>query len=99
MLELCDSSVMLRMLGKNLRNTTTEISYGKAPIPKPLLLVILEHGLHGNDRITVRQRVFFGRVGQFFVHHHHILGQRDASSQQIVQAVDRTKHPVDLGKR
>lgn len=47
---------------------------------------VLEHGLHGHNRVAVGQRVLLGRVGELLVDDHHVLGQRDTGAQQVVRA-------------
>lgn len=61
MLELCDNSVMLRILGKNLegeKRVGITLSYRSDTIP--LSSNPLEHVLNGNYGITIGQRVLLG---------------------------------------
>lgn len=58
----------------------------------------LEHSLHRDDRVAIGQRVLFGGIVELLVYDHDVLGQSDAGSQKVVQAVDGAAHPVDQRK-
>lgn len=53
----------------------------------PIIVIVLEHGLNRNDRVAIRESVFFGRIGKLFIDHDDVLGQCDARFNQIVQTV------------
>lgn len=42
---------------------------------------LLEHGLDGNDSITIRESVFLGWVVQFLIHHNNVFGQIDPCTE------------------
>lgn len=96
MLELCDNSVMLRILGKNLegeKRVGITLSYRSH---SPSLFHPLEHVLNGNYGITIGQRVLLGLIGQFLIDHYDVLGQINSGPQQVVQTVDGAEHPINL---
>lgn len=96
MLELCDSSVMLFIVGKNLKINNVRWCSAKVhwemlqlfletsrygKAEKRSMKHLLEHCLHGNDCVTIAQGVLFSRVRNLFVHDHDVLGESDARPQ------------------
>lgn len=58
---------------------------------------LLEHILNGNNGIAICEGVLLRRIGQLLIDYHHVLGQINSRSQQVVQAVDGAEHPINLG--
>jgi len=54
-------------------------------------VLLLEHSLYSDNGVTVSQCVLLCRVRHLLVHHHNILGQSYASSQQVIKATKRYK--------
>lgn len=83
------------MLGKNLqkhhiKNVGIE--------EKSILNSLLKHCLNSDDGITIRQAIFFSGIREFFVDDNNIFGKCYARPQQIVQAINRSEHPIDQRK-
>lgn len=54
--------------------------------------------MDGHYGVAIGQAVLLGRVRQLLVDNHHVLRQRDASAQQIVETIDRALHPINERK-
>lgn len=59
-------------------------------------LDLLEHILHSDNCVAVREWILLSGVGELLVDHHNTFGQRDAGTQQIIEAINGAKHPVNL---
>lgn len=47
--------------------------------------VLLEHRLHGDNRIAVWKRVFFRWIGKLFIHHDDVFRQCNSCPEEIIQ--------------
>lgn len=95
MLELCESSVILLMVGKNLKIDCKGVK-ARSALPEGFKSRILEHCLHGDNGVAVAERIFLGRVGDFFIDDDNVFGERDSGAQEVVETVYRSEHPINL---